>query len=89
MADEKKLNLFQRIGKFFREIVGELKKLTWPTPKELATYTLTVLAFIVIMSAIIGLLDLGFGQGFTALSKVDLTSGGEDASAMLRNMLGI
>ena len=42
--------LFARIGKFFREVFGEVKKLSWPTKKELASYTLTVLAFIVLMS---------------------------------------
>ena len=34
---------FARIGKFFREVFGEVKKLSWPTKKELASYTLTVL----------------------------------------------
>ena len=58
------------ILKFFREVWGELKKLTWPTPKELASYTLTVLAFIVLMSVIIGVLDFAFGQGLNLLSGI-------------------
>ncbi|HOG01956.1 MAG: preprotein translocase subunit SecE [Firmicutes bacterium ADurb.Bin248] len=65
-------NILQRAGKFFREVYGELKKVTWPTPKELIAYTATVLAFIVIISVMIGVLDFGFGKGFTALSAVDL-----------------
>ncbi len=67
-----KPNIFQRVGKFFREVYGELKKVTWPTPKELIAYTATVLAFIVIISVMIGVLDFGFGKGFKALSKVNL-----------------
>ena len=65
---------FKRIGngisKFFKGVWGEVKKLSWPTPKELVSYTLTVLAFIVLMSIIIGALDFAFGQGFTLLGNI-------------------
>ena len=37
--EEKKLGFFQRIGKWFRELKSELKKVVWPTPKQLATNT--------------------------------------------------
>ena len=47
---EKKPNLFARIGRYFKDVVGELKKLTWPTGKDLAKYTATVLAFIVLFA---------------------------------------
>jgi preprotein translocase SecE subunit len=68
---EKKPNILQRLGKFFREVYGELKKVTWPTPKELISYTATVLAFIFLIAVMIGVLDFGFGKGFTALGTVD------------------
>lgn len=91
MADvkEKKPNIFKRIGRFFKDVIGELKKLTWPTPKELATYTLTVLAFIVIMSAVIGILDFAFGEGFKALGNVDLSAGSGEETTSLLNLLGL
>lgn len=67
---EKKPNLFTRIGRYFKDVVGELKKLTWPTGKDLAKYTATVLAFIVLFAVVIGVLDFLFGQGFTLLGSL-------------------
>ena len=49
---------------------GEVKKLSWPTKKELASYTLTVLAFIVLMSIVIGVLDFVFGKGLSLLGTL-------------------
>ena len=50
------------IGRFFKDIVGELKKVTWPTWKQLLITTGAVLAFIFIMAVIVGLFDLGLGK---------------------------
>jgi len=47
---------------FFREIVAELRKVIWPTRKELITYTTVVVVFVTIMLTVVGLLDLGFGK---------------------------
>ncbi|MEG1548225.1 MAG: preprotein translocase subunit SecE [Clostridia bacterium] len=72
------------IGQFFKEVFGEVKKLSWPTKKELVTYTLTVLGFIVLMAIIIYALDLAFGQGLGLLSKINLSgtvASGTDAVA--------
>ena len=35
----RRTGLFGRIGGFFREVVSELRKVIWPTRKELLTYT--------------------------------------------------
>jgi hypothetical protein len=32
---KKKLSLIQKIQRFWRETVGELRKVTWPTPRSL------------------------------------------------------
>ncbi len=37
--EDKKPNLFKRIGKWFREMKSELKKVIWPTPKQLMKNT--------------------------------------------------
>ena len=63
-------NFFKGIGKYFKEVFAEVKKLTWPTKKELVSYCLAVLAFCALMAIIIGLLDLGFGSGFQALANL-------------------
>ncbi len=65
-----KLNFFQKIVRFFATLPAriarpfknmwrELKKVTWPTRKDLLNYTLIVLAFMVFMGVVIGLLDMG------------------------------
>ena len=60
---EKKPNIFKRIGKaiagFFKGIVAEIKKVTWPTKKQVALNTLSVLAFCLVIGAIIWLADFG------------------------------
>jgi preprotein translocase subunit SecE len=47
-------------ARFVREVVQELRKVVWPTRKELVTYTTVALVFILIMVAIVTSLDYGF-----------------------------
>jgi preprotein translocase subunit SecE len=47
---------------FYRQVVAELRKVIWPTRKELITYTTVVIFFVLIVIAYVSLLDLGFGQ---------------------------
>ena len=55
-----------RIGGFFREVVSELRKVIWPTRQELLTYTAVVIAFVTVMTAIVAVLDYGFGKAILA-----------------------
>ncbi len=50
------------IGVFYRQVVAELRKVIWPTRKELVTYTSVVLIFVVAMVLIISLFDFAFSQ---------------------------
>jgi preprotein translocase subunit SecE len=45
---------------FFRQIVGELRKVIWPTRKELVTYTVVCMTFVVFMVIVVTSLDYGF-----------------------------
>ncbi|HEY7014869.1 MAG TPA: preprotein translocase subunit SecE [Streptosporangiaceae bacterium] len=45
---------------FVRQVVAELRKVIWPTRKELGTYTTVALVFILVMVAIVTSLDYGF-----------------------------
>ena len=58
----RRAGIFGLIGGFFREIIAELRKVIWPTRKELLTYTGVVIAFVTIMTAIVALLDYGFAK---------------------------
>jgi preprotein translocase subunit SecE len=56
--EKKKLGLFSRIGLFYRQVVYELRKVVWPTRKQLSTYTAVVLVFVTFIIAVVSLLDL-------------------------------
>lgn len=59
-------------GRYVKEVMGELKKLSWPSRKELINATLTVIAFVLIFSAVIGVLDFIFAEGFRLLGTINL-----------------
>ncbi|RFA18777.1 preprotein translocase subunit SecE [Subtercola boreus] len=55
-----KRNPFSRLVLFIRQVIAELKKVVTPTRKELISYTLVVLVFVVIMMALVSGLDFVF-----------------------------
>ena len=60
---DKPTGLVGRFALFLRQTVAELRKVIWPTRKELISYTWVVLVFVVVMGAIIGVLDFAFAKG--------------------------
>ncbi|MBO2515727.1 MAG: preprotein translocase subunit SecE [Clostridiales bacterium] len=67
---DKKPNFFQKVVNFFKNLPGkiakpfknmwhELRKVTWPSRKDLITYSVVVIIFMVFMAVVIGLLDMG------------------------------
>jgi preprotein translocase subunit SecE len=55
----KQPNFLQR---YFRETLGEIRKVNWPTPKDAWHLTKIVLLVLVIMAAGLGLLDFAFSR---------------------------
>ena len=51
-----------RLSRFFREVIAELGKVIWPTRKELVTYTIVVIVFVSVMTALVTGLDVGFSK---------------------------
>ena len=47
---------------FLREVRGELKRVSWPSRKELAQYSVVVLVSVSILTLFVFLLDQAFGQ---------------------------
>jgi preprotein translocase subunit SecE len=64
MPDKKKKNDKKpgAITRWWRETIGELRKVTWPTTPEAWHLTKVVIATMILMSAILGLLDFIFTQ---------------------------
>ena len=50
--------------KYVRESVGELRKVTWPTRKDLVNHTLLVSGISLLVMAVLTLLDYGFAAGY-------------------------
>jgi preprotein translocase subunit SecE len=58
-----RVGIFGRLLRFIREVVAELRKVIWPTRKELLTYTAVVVAFVAVMLTIVAVLDFAFAKG--------------------------
>ena len=50
---DEKLSFFKRVGKWFRDMKSELKKVVWPTPKQTAKATGVAIVMIVICAVIL------------------------------------
>jgi preprotein translocase subunit SecE len=51
-----------RIQKWFRETIGELRKVSWPTPQEAWKLTKVVLAVMAATAIFLGVLDEAFSR---------------------------
>jgi preprotein translocase subunit SecE len=58
----KKRGPLGRLALFYRQIVAELRKVVWPSRRQLSTYTTAVIVFVVIVIAILSVLDWGFSR---------------------------
>ena len=70
----KKPNFFVRTGKrfskCFREMKSELKKVVWPSGKQLLNNTIIVLVAVLIVGVIVCLFDFVAGLGIDLLGKL-------------------
>jgi preprotein translocase subunit SecE len=60
--DRKETRKQNAIQRFFRESVGELRKVSWPTRQEATNLTLIVLVVMAFMGIFLGLTDLIFSR---------------------------
>lgn len=61
--ETERVGIFGRVARFIREVVAELRKVIWPTRKELLTYTAVVVVFVAAIMAIVVGLDFAFAKG--------------------------
>jgi len=62
-------NIFNKINNFIKEAIAELKKVIWPTKKDLKNSTIVVISTIIIVSIFIGLVDIFFTKTLTLFMK--------------------
>jgi preprotein translocase subunit SecE len=60
-------NLAQRLVRFMREVVAELRKVIWPTRNEMVTYSIVVVLFLIFMIAVTWGADFGFARLILAI----------------------
>ena len=65
--DGKKVSLWQKIAKFFREYKSEMKKISWPTFSEVVKNSMITLVVVLIVGVFIWLVDWGLTAGRDAL----------------------
>jgi preprotein translocase subunit SecE len=49
----------EKVRHFLQEVRVELKKVTWPTPKQTLASTLVVIVVVIIVSSLLGMVDFG------------------------------
>lgn len=60
MAKEEKKKVKREKKNFFKNFKAELKKVIWPTPKQLANNTIAVITIVLITAIIVFVLDFAF-----------------------------
>ena len=74
MAEAKKQNIFKRawggVCRYFRELRSELKKVSWPTPKQVLKNALIVVACVIVIGVFIWLFDFAIGAVISALMGI-------------------
>lgn len=52
----------QKISQFLKDAKMELKKVTWPTPKQTLASTAVVIVLVLIVSLILGIIDFALAK---------------------------
>ena len=52
---------------FFRETIGELRRVVWPTREQATRLTILVIIISAFVGVLLGAVDLGFGRLFRFL----------------------
>ncbi len=53
------MGFFERFQQFFREVLGEFRRVSWPSRAEVANSTVVVLAVVVILAVFLAAVDMG------------------------------
>lgn len=65
---DEKPGFFGRIRNYFRAVRTEMRRVTWPSKKELVNYSLVVIASLMVVGVVIAVLDFVIGEGLFLIS---------------------
>ena len=60
----------EKVGKFFRSLKSEVKKVVWLPWDQVRKNTIVVIIVVVLVAVVIGVLDYAFSQGIINLGKL-------------------
>ena len=60
----------EKVGKFFRSLKSEVKKVVWLPWDQVRKNTIVVIIVVIAVSVVIGVLDWAFSQGIINLGKL-------------------
>ncbi|HET7657437.1 MAG TPA: preprotein translocase subunit SecE [Bacillales bacterium] len=55
-------NLINSSTKFFQNVIREMKLVSWPTGRQLASYTITVIITVAFVAVFFALIDTGISK---------------------------
>ncbi|WP_377887107.1 preprotein translocase subunit SecE [Alkalihalobacillus sp. R86527] len=61
-------SIVHRSGKFLREVTREMKRVSWPTRKDLTRYTIVTVSTVIFVAVFFALVD----QGISSLIRLIL-----------------
>lgn len=67
--NETKVSAITKIKNYFKGVRSEIKKVNWPTRKELTNYTIVVLTISALMTVVIWGLDLAFQRAISLIVR--------------------
>ena len=67
---DEKLGFFQRVGKWFRDMKSELKKVVWPTPKQTLKGTGVAIVMMVVCAIVLWAFDSAAQAAVKALINI-------------------
>ncbi|AKV55643.1 preprotein translocase subunit SecE [Bifidobacterium actinocoloniiforme DSM 22766] len=61
-SEQKRPNIFKRIGMFIKQVIDEIRKVVAPTGKELLGWSVAVFIFVLFLMVFVTVLDFGLGK---------------------------
>ena len=69
-SKDKKDNIFKKIGRKFKEVFSEIKKVSWPGANKVVKQTAVVIGVVLMFMIVITLMDLGLGALLQLLTSI-------------------
>ena len=67
---DEKIGFFKRVGKWFRDMKSELKKVVWPTPKQTAKGTVVAVVMMLVCAVVLWGFDSAAQAAVKALINI-------------------